>query len=147
MGGTDAKDRTDVFLFQKILQIGKHQWAVLEHHLLALVLVIVEGLAFFEKQANYLELSLRILEFGEELRDSIVASITVSLGMKGWLTEVKGFADMVGLEKGDLSEETLGITIYHGKTLFLQRRNLGAGHVEGFNKCILVVLILEVING
>lgn len=29
----------------------------------------------------------------------------------------------------------------------MQRRNLGAGHVEGFNKCILVVLILEVING
>lgn len=51
------------------------------------------------------------------MRDSIVASITVSLGMKGWLTEVKGLADMVGLEKGDLSEETLGITIYHGKTL------------------------------
>lgn len=144
---TDAKDRTDVFLFQKIFEIGKHQWAVLEHHLLALVLVIVEGLAFLEKQANYLELSLRILEFGDKLGDSIVASLTVSLGSKEWLTEVKGFADAVGVEKRDSSEEKLGIMIYHGKTLFLQRRNLGAGHVEGLNECILVVVILEVING
>lgn len=150
MGGwswTDAKDRTHVFLFQKIFQIGKHQWAVFEHHLLALVLVIVEGLAFLEKQANYPELSVRILEFGDKLRDSIVASVTVSLRSKGWLTEVKGFANVVGNEKGDLSEEKLGIMIYHGKTLFLQRRNLGAGGVEGFNECILVVVILKEING
>ena len=149
MGGwrwTDAKDRTEVFLFQKIFQIGKHQWAVLEHHLLALVLVIVEGLAFLEKQANYLKLSLRILEFGDKLRDSIAASLTVTLGSKGWLTEVNGFAEVVGVEKGDLSEEKLGIMIYHGKTLFLQM-NLRAGRVEGLNECILVVVILEVVNG
>ena len=143
---TDAKDRTEVFLFQKIFQIGKHQWAVLEHHLLALVLVIVEGLAFLEKQANYLKLSLRILEFGDKLRDSIAASLTVTLGSKGWLTEVNGFAEVVGVEKGDLSEEKLGIMIYHGKTLFLQM-NLRAGRVEGLNECILVVVILEVVNG
>lgn len=63
------------------------------------------------------DLSVRILEFGDKLRDSIVASVTVSLRSKGWLTEVKGFANVVGNEKGDLSEEKLGIMIYHGKTL------------------------------
>lgn len=60
---------------------------------------------------------MRILEFGDKLRDSIVAGFTVSLRSKGWLTEVKGFTDVVGIEKGDLSEEKLGIMIYHGKTL------------------------------
>lgn len=33
------------------------------------------------------------------------------------------------------------------KDLFLQRRNMGAGRVEGFSECILVVVILKVING
>lgn len=60
---------------------------------------------------------MRILEFGDKLGDSIVASLTVSLGSKEWLTEVKGFADAVGVEKRDSSEEKLGIMIYHGKTL------------------------------
>jgi hypothetical protein len=45
----DAKESADIILGEKLVQIHKQHRPVLEHHLLALVLVIVKRLAFIEK--------------------------------------------------------------------------------------------------
>lgn len=138
-----------ILLLEELLAIGHDERDVLQNHSLALLDMALNLVALLDEKLNYFKLCIRILHFGENFVDELVAKRARAFAFRGRengcvSAEAILFAELIWLDLGDLGKEETRVRVNELNTLLCQGECLRTSAMKDLQDVILCFFLTKI---